>query len=453
LSRLACFGLDCAYDSQENGGVARIKIAYIGGGSTRAAGTMASFIEQGENFAGSEIVLIDLDAERLELIRGLAERMAAAKDVELAVSATTDRRAGLDACDAILTSYRPGGFEARVLDERIPLSHDVIGQETQGPGGFFMALRSIHVMQQILEDVSVACPGARIFNYTNPVNIVAQAVTDHTDVPFVSLCEGPILYPEAVAEAAGLDPALLDVASVGLNHASWSVRHRYDGEDLLPLLRAAWERRSNDPLLTREARRMLRLATTMDAVPSAYFQYYYFEDEVLDELKAKGTTRAEDILSWVPGYWSHYEEQASSDAPELDPGRSRGGIHELELAIDCMDAVFNDREETLPVNVPNGGSVPGLPKSLVVETLGACGRNGVQPLPMPGLPVHLRGLIDALGAYQQAAADAAWSGGPHEAIQALAAHPLVRSVEVAERLYRELAAAHRERLPARLVPT
>ena len=181
--------------------MARLKIAYIGGGSTRGAGTMASFIEQGENFAGSEIVLIDLDADRLELIRGLSERMAAAKGLDLTVSATTDRRAGLQDCDAILTSYRPGGFEARVLDEKIPLRHGIIGQETQGPGGFFMALRSIAVMQGILEDMAVACPDARIFNYTNPVNIVAQAVTDHSDVPFVSLCEGPILYPEQVAEA------------------------------------------------------------------------------------------------------------------------------------------------------------------------------------------------------------------------------------------------------------
>jgi len=357
--------------------VARIKIAYVGGGSTRAAGTMASFIEQGENFAGSEIVLIDLDGDRLELIRALSERMAVEKGIDLAVEATTDRRAGLDACDAVLTSYRPGGFEARVLDERIPLAHDVIGQETQGPGGFFMALRSIHVMQQILEDMAVACPGARIFNYTNPVNVVAQAVTDHTEVPFVSLCEGPIIYPEELVRAAGLDPALLDVASVGLNHGSWSVRHRYDGQDLMPLLHEAWERRAGDPELNGEVGRMLRLAATMDAVPSAYFQYYYFEREVLRDLKAKPTTRAEDILSWVPDYWHHYEEQASSDAPHLDPDRSRGGIHELELAIDCMDAVFNDRDETLPVNVPNRGSVPGLSDSLVVETLGRCDRNGV----------------------------------------------------------------------------
>jgi 6-phospho-beta-glucosidase len=432
--------------------VARLRIAYLGGGSTRAAGTMASFIERGDAFAGSEVVLIDLDADRLTLIRTLAERMAAARGVDLAVSATTDRRAGLDGCDAVLTSYRPGGFEARVLDERIPLAHGVIGQETQGPGGFFMALRSIHVMQGILEDMAVACPGARIFNYTNPVNIVAQAVTDHSDVPFVSLCEGPIIYGEAIAEAAGLDPALLDVASVGLNHGSWSVRHTYDGRDVLPLLRAAWERRADDPSLTGETRRMLRLASVMDAVPSGYFQYYYFERELLAELTAKPTTRAEDILSWVPDYWVHYEEQARSDAPRLDPARSRGGIDELELAIECMDAVYNDRGSTLPVNVPNQGSVPGFADSLVVETVGRCDATGIDPLPMPGLPTHLRGLVEALAEYQQAAADAAWSGTPRDAVRALAAHPLVRSIDLAERLYGEMAAAHRDRLPGRLVP-
>ena len=287
--------------------------------------------------------------------------MAAAKGVDITVSATTDRRAGLDGCDAVLTSYRPGGFEARVLDERIPLSHGVIGQETQGPGGFFMALRSIKVMKELLDDVAVACPGTRIFNYTNPVNIVAQAVTDHSDVPFVSLCEGPIVYPAELAEMAGLDPELLDVASVGLNHGSWSVRHTYDGRDLLPLLKDAYARRGSDPAVRPQTRRMLRLATVMDALPSEYFQYYYFEDEVRGELESKPTTRAEDILSWVPGYWEHYVEQASSGRPELDPGRSRGGIHELELAIDCMDAVFNDRGETLPVNVPNQGSRARLP--------------------------------------------------------------------------------------------
>src|SRR4029079_8470162 len=145
--------------------MARIKLAYIGGASTRAPGTMASFVHQGENFAGSEVVLIDLDPDRLALVQTLAEKLARARGLDLRITATTDRRAGLTGCDAVLTSFRPGGFEARALDERIPLQHGVIGQEPQGPGGFFMALRSIHVMQGIVADMEAVCPGAILVNY------------------------------------------------------------------------------------------------------------------------------------------------------------------------------------------------------------------------------------------------------------------------------------------------
>src|SRR5690349_3164138 len=120
--------------------MARLKIAYIGGGSTRAPGTVASFVDQGENFQGSEIVLIDLNDERLNVVQNIGSKMARNRGIDLKISATIDRRAGLQDCDAVLTSYRPGGFEARYLDESIPLKHGIIGQETQGPGGFFMAL-------------------------------------------------------------------------------------------------------------------------------------------------------------------------------------------------------------------------------------------------------------------------------------------------------------------------
>ncbi len=431
--------------------MARIKLAYIGGGSTRAAGTMASIAHQGENFDGSEIVLIDLDADRLALIEEISHRLMAARGLDIAVTATTDRRAGLTDADAVLTSYRPGGFEARVIDERLPLGYDVIGQETQGPGGFFMALRSIAAMQPILDDMSTACPSAMVFNYTNPVNIVSQAVADHSDIPIVSLCEGPIEYPRDLAAAVGLDPDKIDVASIGLNHGSWSVHHEYDGAPLIPLLEDAWHNVEQHPDLTPQLKRMLHLTATMGSIPSGYFQYYYFEREILAELKAKPTTRSEDILAEVPDYWKHYGEQADSDNPTLDPKRSRGGIHELELALDCMDAVFNDRAEVMTVNVPNDGTIDCLPDSLVVETLGRCDRAGVAPIPMPDLPPHVLGLVESLGNYQQAAADAAWSGTHREAVQALAAHPLVRSIEVAEKLYADMAHAHRDHLPDRLI--
>jgi len=432
--------------------MARIKLVYIGGGSTRAAGTMASFMHNGDDFDGSEVVLVDLDPDRLELIRTLAQKMARARGLDIAVSATTDRVAALDGCDAVLSSFRPGGLAARVHDERIPLDHGAVGQETQGAGGFFMALRAINVLKDICAEMERICPDAWIFNYTNPVNIVAEAVTHHSPLKIVSLCEGPIYFKNEIAESAGLDPSRLSASMVGLNHGCWSVEASYDGTDPQPLFERAWETRRDDASLDPGRRRQLQLAARMGAIPADYFQYYYFRDEVVAELRARATTRAEDIMSWAPGYWRHYEEQAGGDDPQLDPSLSRGGIHELELAIDVMDAIFNDKDEIHPVNMPNAhGALPGFPDDLVVEVEGRCTGAGIEVLPSRALPRHVRGLVEMLGEYQSLAAEAAWSGSREDAVRALCANPLVLNVDLAERLYTALAAAHRSYLPQRLL--
>jgi 6-phospho-beta-glucosidase len=378
--------------------------------------------------------------------------MAAARGLDISISATTDRRAALRDCDAVLSSFRPGGFAARALDERIPLDMGVLGQETQGPGGFFMALRAIAVLKELCAEMEEICPDAWIFNYTNPVNIVAEAATHHSSLKIVSLCEGPIYFVDEVARVAELDRAQLEATMVGLNHGCWSVEHTYQGEDAIPAIQAAWERRRNDPELSRPDARLLHLAATMGSIPAEYFRYYYYRDEVVAELAAKPTTRAQDIMSWAPDYWRHYEAQAETDDPQLDPSRSRGGIHELELAIDVMDAIFNDKDEVHPVNVPNrGGVLEGFPEDLVVEVPGRCNAAGIEPLRTAPLPRHLRGLVMMLGEYQALAAEAAWSGSAVDAVRALAANPLVMQIDLAERLYAELSAAHRDLLPARLV--
>ena len=431
--------------------MARIKFAYIGGGSTRAAGTMASFVQQGENFDGSEVVLIDLDEERLAIVQTITQKMAQARGLDLTITTTTNRRQGLQGCDAVLTSFRPGGFEARYLDESIPLKHGVIGQETQGPGGFFMALRAIHVMKSIIRDLEEVCPKAQLFNYTNPINIVSEAVTHHTAIPTISLCEGPINGNRDFVEMVGLDPDKLDAVSIGLNHGSWSVRHLYDGQDFIPLLRDALEDMLRNPDIPREELRMIVLACMMDSLPSHYFQYYYFKDEILAELQAKPTTRAQDIMASVPDYWAHYREQAAQDVPELNPDRSRGGLNELELAIDVMDAIYNDRKEVWYVNVPNRGAIADFPDDLVVEMVGYVDRNGVTPLVQGHMPRHVVGLVKMLGEYQALTAEAAWSGTRKDAIRALASNPLVFSLHKAEAIYNEMAAAHRQYLPERLL--
>lgn len=432
--------------------MARIRLAYLGGGSTRAAGTMASFVHHGHQFDGSTVVLIDLDPERLALVKQIAERMARHAGLDLTIEATTDRRAGLRDCDAVLSSFRPGNFEARALDERIPLKYGVIGQETQGPGGFFMALRSIAVMRGVAEDMAAVCPDAQIFNYTNPVNIVAQAMTSYTDIATVSLCEGPIIFPEHVAEAAGLDPERLHATMVGVNHNCWSTEATYDGADAVPLLQEAYARRKTDPSVSADDLRVLRLAATMESIPSYYFTYYYFRDEIVREMQLKATTRSQDIMAAVPDYWVHYREQAESENPELDPERSRGGIHELELAIDAMNAMYNDTGDILPINLPNSEkALPGFDEDVVVEISCRVDAKGFHPIPQQPLPHAVRGLVQELAEYQVLAAKAAWDGNRMDGIRAMAANPLVPSLPVAEALYDEMAAAHAAYLPERLL--
>ncbi len=419
--------------------MARLKWVYLGGGSTRAPGTMASFVAQGENFSGSEVVLVDLDQDRLEIVAALTRRFAAVQGLDLIVRTTTDRTEALPDADAVLSSFRPGGFEMRVLDERIPLKHGVIGQETQGPGGFFMALRSVHVIRELVGEMERLCPRAVLFNYTNPVNLVAEAVTHHSPIRTVSLCEGPIVFPREVAAAAGLDPDRVNATMVGINHACWSVRQTYDGQDMIPLLQRAYREKQAAGAHSGDLR-MLKLAATMESLPASYFQYYYFNDDVLAELQAKPTTRAEDILAAMPGYWQHYREQLDAATPQLDPARSRGGLHELELAFVVMDAT-NDRREVWPVNVPNRGALPDFPDDLVVEGPAFVGAAGWTPLVQPPLPRAVAGLVKQLGEYQALAAEAAWSGDRKAAVRALASHPLMLSLPKTEAVYDEMAHA------------
>ncbi len=438
--------------------MARIKLAYVGGGSSRAAGTMASLLWHGRHFDGSEVVLIDQRADHLELVRTIATKLAKAKGLDITVTATTDQRAGLTGVDAVLSSYRPGGFEMRQADEVIPMRHGIIGQETQGPGGMMMAFRSIQAMQSILSDLAEVAPDAVLFNYTNPVNIVSQAVTSNTDWPIFSMCEGPMTFYQPILRTAGLDPDSADVMMAGVNHNCWSTVHTYDDggpagqQDLIPLLAAGYQRVVDDPSVSAWDKRMLHLAVAMESVPSDYFRYYYFGAEVFREQQANRQTRAGVLLDALPGYWQHYAEQSQVEAPELDPNRSRGGIHELELAIDVMAAYYDNEPARLPVNLPNaGGALPGFDADTVVEVWCTVDGSGATPVPQQPLPHQVRGITQMLAEFQRLAAHAAWQGTRADAVRALVAHPFIRSLHVAEELYDELAYANRDYLPERLL--
>src|SRR4051794_16283646 len=134
-----------------------MKIAYIGGGSAYAPGVLRAFIGLREVFGGSEIALMDIDGPNLEVVRRLGEGMARAAGAELRITATQERREAVEGADFVLTSFRAGGFQARALDERIPLKYGVIGQETVGPGGFFFALRNLRVIRELCAEMEAIC--------------------------------------------------------------------------------------------------------------------------------------------------------------------------------------------------------------------------------------------------------------------------------------------------------
>ena len=256
------------------------------------------------------------------------------------------------------------------------------------------------------------CPNARIFNYTNPVNIVAQAVTHHTPVKIVSLCEGPINFAEEIARDGRArprtprtshgrpQPRLVGRASTS---TTGRTRSRY--------FREAWERRRDDPTLEPRRRRQLQLAAAMGPIPADYFKYYYFTDEILAELQGQ----ADDARRGHPGgrrtTGATTRSRRSSDDPQLDPFRSRGGIQRAGAG-DRRDGrgLQRPRRDAAGQHAEQGRALPGFPDDLVVEVLGRCHRGGIDALPAKPLPRHVRGLVEMLGEYQVLAAETGWSG-------------------------------------------
>src|SRR6266540_2649892 len=194
-------------------------------------GVIRGLLGRAADLAGSQLVLHDLDGGRLDLMRRLAARMIAAAGADLEIRAERELRPALDGADFVFTTFRLGGMRARHLDESIPLRHGVVGQETAGPGGFLMACRSVPVLLEIASVLEETAPRAWIVNYTNPTNIVIDAVLRHSGARIVGLCDQHAGDLELWAGLLGWPAEDLEADWIGLNHATWAERVRLDGRD------------------------------------------------------------------------------------------------------------------------------------------------------------------------------------------------------------------------------
>jgi 6-phospho-beta-glucosidase len=435
-----------------------LKITYIGGGSGYAAGVIRSIAAAARRdpdaFADGEIALQDIDADNVAILGRLGARIAAAAGVSLRVTATTDRRRALDGATFVLTSFRAGGLKARAQDERIPLEFGVIGQETVGPGGFFFALRSLHVIRAMCAEMAEVCPEAWLLNYTNPTNIIGEAVSRYTRLKILALCDGGKHDAYHAARWLGYAPEQVEFRGLGLNHATWSTRFVVDGQDGVALLREAAPRLLAAGGLDAKERRMLRLALRYGRLPNEYLQYYYYPQETLAEARtaARGRTRAETIMAELPDIFAHYAEQAEQPEPRLTRERGGGGFG--DFAVEVLRAILCDEGRVEMLNVPNRGTLPGQPPERVAEVPCLIDRHGATPLAQGPLPAEVHGLIAALADYQALAATAGWEGDAGQARRALAANPLCwpLDAEQIDALYARLAQTHAAWLPERLLP-
>ncbi|HWI60508.1 MAG TPA: 6-phospho-beta-glucosidase [Symbiobacteriaceae bacterium] len=430
-----------------------LKIAIIGGGSSYTPEIIEGFILRAHELPVREIHLVDIPAgkEKLEIVGALAQRMVKKAGLDINVVLTMDRRSAIDGADFVTTQFRVGLLDARIRDERIPLRHGVIGQETTGAGGFAKALRTIPVVQGICRDIEELSPKARLVNFTNPSGIVTESVIKHSKVEVTGLCNVPIVVKMSLASLLQVAPERLHIEYFGLNHLVWGKKVYLDGQDITAHV---LERLANDENATVRNVKHIKwgedLLNVVQAVPCPYHRYFYKTDEML----------AEEMEWAAPGGKGTRGEQVKKVEKELfelyaDPNLAikppqlalRGGAYYSDAACNLISAIYNNKGDIHVVNTRNNGAIADLPDNVAVEVTAHVGASGAKPMAFGTTPKHLQPLLHAVKAYEELTVEAAITGDYNVALRALATNPLVPTVKVAKPLLDDILRENAEFLP------
>nr|WP_145490326.1 MULTISPECIES: 6-phospho-beta-glucosidase [Streptomyces] len=418
-----------------------MKLTVVGGGSTYTPELVDGFARLRDTLPVEELVLVDPDAERLELVGGLARRIFARQGHGGRIVTTGDLDVGIDGADAVLLQLRVGGQAARQQDETWPLECGCVGQETTGAGGLAKALRTVPVVLDIAERVRRTNPRAWIIDFTNPVGIVTRALL-HAGHRAVGLCNVAIGLQRKFADRLGVIPRDVHLTHVGLNHLTWETAVRLggpEGENVLPRLLA-----EHGDAIADDLRLPRALLDRLGVVPSYYLRYFYAHDEVVRELRTK-PSRAEEVARMERELLAMYGDPALDEKPALLA--QRGGAYYSEAAVDLAAALLGGEGSPYQVvNTLNKGTLPFLADDAVIEVQAAVGPAGPAPLPVPEVDPLYAGLIANVTAYEELALEAALRGGRDRVFRALLAHPLIGQFAYAETLADRLIAHNREHL-------
>jgi 6-phospho-beta-glucosidase len=416
-----------------------VKVAVVGAGSTYTPELVEGFARRTDRFPVDQLVLLDIDPDRLAIVGALAERMLHKAGWGGDLVLTGDRDEALEGVDFVVVQLRVGGQRARYQDETIPGKFGCIGQETTGPGGFAKGLRTIPVVLDLAEETARrGAPGAWFVDFTNPTGMVTQALLDEGHRA-LGLCNVAIGFQRRFARIFGVEPERVQLEHVGLNHLSWERAVLVDGVDRLPeILDQHMDEVSNETDMPAE---MIR---AIGSIPSYYLHYYYFTPEVVEQQKT-GRTRAEEVMEIEEGLLELYKDPGLDTKPELL--EHRGGAFYSEAAAQLVASLHAGTGDVQVVNVRNGGSIANLDDDAVIETPATIDRDGAHPMPLAPLDAHMLGLVQHVKAYERLTIAAATSGDRSVALRALLTNPLVPGYTVASELLDVLLEANRSHLP------
>lgn len=430
-----------------------LKICVIGGGSSYTPEIIEGIINRHHRFPVSEIVLVDTEQgqQKLTVIYELALRMIKQSNKKIHLSKTLDLEIALNNVDFVVTQIRVGGLDARLLDEKIPLSHGLIGQETNGAGGIFNAFRTIPVMLDIAAQVNRLCPDAWIINFTNPAGIVTEAVLKHSPhQKIIGVCNIPYNMRSSIAEIMKVDKNDVEINFIGMNHFVFGEKVSIKGidstADVIEEI-ITRKKRGTDKNIQDLSWSML-LIKSLSMLPSPYHQYYFQKNKMLEaDLKAykENNLRAKIVQKLEKKLFKTYENSELNEKPkELE---KRGGSHYSDVACSLMDSIFNNRGDTQTINTVNNGAITDLPPDAVIEVNCIITEKGPEPIKIGSLPESIKGLILHMKNEEELIIKAAITGCYDDAYTALVMNPLVADISLSKAVLDELLEAHQAYLP------
>ncbi len=431
-----------------------VKIVTIGGGSSYTPELVEGFIKRYHELPIRELWLVDIEAgkEKLEIVGAMAQRMVKAAGVDCTVHLTLDRREALKDADFVTTQFRVGLLPARIKDEKIPLSHGMIGQETNGAGGMFKALRTVPVILSIVEDMKELCPDAWLINFTNPAGMITQAVLTHGNwKKVIGLCNVPIGAMKMDAKALDIPEEELRFQFAGLNHLHWHKIKDNTGTDrTMEAINNMFAMAGTDSGIAnlRTLRFLPEQVKDLGMIPCGYHRYYYMTEQMLEEemkeAKENGT-RGEVVKKLEDSLFELYKDPNLDHKPE--ELSKRGGTHYSDAACEVINSIYNNKGTTMIVSTENNGCIDDLPYDCAVEVSAVIDASGAHPINWGKFPASARGLVQVMKAMEELTIEAGATGDYGKALQAFTMNPLVTSGDIAQTLLDEMLIAHEAHLP------